>query len=74
MARLIGSRVERAELPCVRLEPPQIQASVTDELAIEGGHVWTTPALQEESGVQLAVGCKSCVRPVVAATRPLALM
>lgn len=28
------------------------------------GHVWTTPALQEESGVRLAVGCKSCVRPV----------
>jgi len=31
------------------------------------GHVWTTPALQEESGVWLAVGCKSCVRPVRAA-------
>jgi hypothetical protein len=28
------------------------------------GHVWTTPALQEESDVRLAVGCKSCVRPV----------
>src|SRR5262245_52617816 len=28
------------------------------------GHVWTTPALQEESGICLAVGCKSCVRPV----------
>src|ERR1039458_4717297 len=24
------------------------------------GNVWTTPALQEESDVQLAVGCKSC--------------
>jgi hypothetical protein len=31
------------------------------------GHVWTAPALQEESGVRLAVGCKSCVRPVRAA-------
>lgn len=31
------------------------------------GHVWTTPALQEESDVRLAVGCKSCVRPVCAA-------
>ena len=31
------------------------------------GHVWTTPALQEDSDVQLAVGCKSCVRPVCAA-------
>lgn len=31
------------------------------------GHVWTTPWLQEESGVRLAVGCKSCVRPVRAA-------
>jgi hypothetical protein len=29
------------------------------------GHVWTTPALQED--VPLAVGCKSCVRPVCAA-------
>jgi hypothetical protein len=31
------------------------------------GHVWTTPALQDEFDVQLAVGCKSCVRPVCAA-------
>jgi hypothetical protein len=38
------------------------------------GHVWTTPALQEESDVRLAVGCKSCVRPVCAVPRPLALM
>jgi len=37
------------------------------------GHVWTTPALQEESDVRLAVGCKSCVRPVGAAPWPLAL-
>jgi len=37
------------------------------------GHVWTTPALQEESDVRLAVGCKSCVRPVCAAPWPLAL-
>jgi len=29
--------------------------------------------LQEESDVRLAVGCKSCVRPVGAATWPLAL-
>src|SRR5262245_64525131 len=31
------------------------------------GHVWTTPALQEESSDWLAVGCKSCVRPIRAA-------
>ena len=31
------------------------------------GHVWTTPALQGNSDMRLAVGCKSCVRPVVAA-------
>jgi threonine dehydrogenase-like Zn-dependent dehydrogenase len=31
------------------------------------GHVWTTPAMQEKFGVLLAVGCKSCVRPVRAA-------
>ena len=30
-------------------------------------HVWTAPALQEDSGIQLAVGCKSCVRPFDAA-------
>ncbi|AGK56335.1 hypothetical protein HYPDE_23243 [Hyphomicrobium denitrificans 1NES1] len=29
--------------------------------------MWTTPLLQEESGVRLAVRCKSCVRPVGAA-------
>src|SRR5262249_37808128 len=28
---------------------------------------WATPALQEESDVRLAVGCKSSVRPVCAA-------
>ena len=27
-------------------------------------YMWTTPTLQEKSDVQLAVGCKSCVRPV----------
>jgi len=26
-------------------------------------HVWTAPALQEESDIRLAVGYKSCVRP-----------
>jgi len=31
------------------------------------GHVWTTPAVQEEFDVRLSVGCKSCVRPVCAA-------
>ncbi len=31
------------------------------------GHVWTTPAMQKKFGVTLAVGCKSCVRPVRAA-------
>jgi hypothetical protein len=35
--------------------------------SIPTGHVWTTPLLQEESGLRLAVGCKSCVRPVRAA-------
>src|SRR3954468_5894734 len=34
---------------------------------LQRGHVWTTPALQGESDVRLAVGCKSCVRPVCAA-------
>jgi hypothetical protein len=31
----------RAQLTCVRLKPPQIQASVNDELSIEGGQIWT---------------------------------
>ena len=30
------------------------------------GHVWTAPAGQGFFGFQLAVGCKSCVRPVCA--------
>ena len=29
--------------------------------------MWTMPAEQEDSDVRLAVGCKSCVRPVDAA-------
>jgi len=37
------------------------------------GHVWTAPALQGDSEVLLAVGCKSCLRPVCAASWPLAL-
>jgi len=48
---------------------PQAPASKT----AASGHVWTTPALQGESDVRLAVGCKSCVRPVCAAPWPLAL-
>src|SRR6266705_125462 len=32
----------------------------------ESGHVWTAPAGQGFFGFQLAVGCKSCVRPVYA--------
>jgi hypothetical protein len=31
------------------------------------GHVWTAPTGQGIFGSQLAVGCKSCVRPVGAA-------
>ena len=37
MVRPFTHPLSRAQLPCVRLKPPQIQASVTDELAIEGG-------------------------------------
>ena len=43
-----------------------VAASYVDR-TVDLGHVWTTPALQEESDVTLAVGCKSCVRPDVAA-------
>jgi len=39
------------------------------------GHVWTAPTGQGIFfGFLLAVGCKSCVRPVCAVPWPLALM
>ena len=37
-------------------------------------HVWTAPAWQELSDDPGPVGLQSCVRPVSAALRPLALM
>ena len=30
------------------------------------GHVWTVPAVQEESDYQRSVRVRSCIRPVVA--------
>ena len=43
-------------------------------LAVYQGHVWTTPLLQEESGVARAVGCKSHVSGLFVRQVPLALM
>jgi hypothetical protein len=37
-------------------------------------HVWTTPAVQEESDYQRSVRVRSCIRPLSAAVWPLALM
>src|SRR5262249_23534200 len=38
------------------------------------GHVWTAPAMQEESDYQRSVRVRSCIRPLSAAVWPLALM
>ena len=38
------------------------------------GHVWTAPAVQEESDYQRSVRVRSCIRPLSAAVWPLALM
>src|ERR1700738_3735928 len=37
-------------------------------------HVWTAPAVQEESDYQRSVRVRSCIRPLSAAVWPLALM
>ena len=41
-------------------------AGGTDILARLMGHVWTAPAVQEESDYQRSVRVRSCIRPVVA--------
>ena len=51
-------------LRCESLEPPMSQL----------GHVWTAPAVQEESDYQRSVRVRSCIRPLSAAVWPLALM
>jgi hypothetical protein len=38
------------------------------------GHVWTAPAVQEQSDYQRSVRVRSCIRPLSAAVWPLALM
>src|SRR5579864_8334074 len=45
-----------------------------DILARLMGHVWTAPAVQEESDYQRSVRVRSCIRPFSAAVWPLALM
>ena len=40
----------------------------------QSGHVWTAPAVQEESDYQRSVRVRSCIRPLSAAVWPLALM
>ena len=41
---------------------------------IATGHVWTAPAVQEESDYQRSVRVRSCIRPLSATDWPLALM
>ena len=43
-------------LRCETVEAPMSQM----------GHVWTAPAVQEESDYQRSVRVRSCIRPVVA--------
>jgi RNA-directed DNA polymerase len=42
--------------------------------AVKRAHVWTAPAVQEESDYQRSVRVRSCIRPLSAAVWPLALM
>ena len=54
------------------LQPPFSLA--THGGSIHVGHVWTAPAVQEESDYQRSVRVRSCIRPLSAAVWPLALM
>ena len=49
-------------------------AGSSDIVARPMGHVWTAPAVQEESDYQRSVRVRSCIRPLNAAVWPLALM
>jgi len=64
--RLVAS-LRRRVLP--RNRPPR-QAAVISAT----GHVWTAPAVQEESDYQRTVRVRSCIRPLSAAVWPLDLM
>jgi hypothetical protein len=48
------------------LKSRAVQRSEKSSLMTEMGHVWTVPAVQEESDYQRSVRVRSCIRPVVA--------
>jgi hypothetical protein len=49
-------------------------AGFSTRLMTAVGHVWTAPAVQEESDYQRSVRVRSCIPPLSAAVWPLALM
>jgi 2-methylcitrate dehydratase PrpD len=49
-----------------------VNLAINDHIPM--GHVWTAPAVQEESDYQRSVRVRSCIRPLSAAVWPLALM
>src|SRR5262245_49825212 len=53
---------------------PRCKRNLTISEAFGCGHVWTAPAMQEESDYQRSVRVRSCIRPLSAAVWPLALM
>jgi hypothetical protein len=53
---------------------PRCKRNLTISEAFGCGHVWTAPAVQEESDYQRSVRVRSCIRPLNAAVWPLALM
>ena len=62
------NRAHHSGLTCI------VHYSKFGVLTAAEGHVWTAPAVQEESDYQRSVRVRSCIRPLNAAVWPLALM
>jgi hypothetical protein len=67
LSKIVASTDERAVFATNQAREA---AFATDPI----GHVWTAPAVQEESEYQRSVRVRSCIRPLSAAVWPLALM
>jgi len=65
-ARADGGELRRLLSPAGDMPRHQVCAAM--------GHVWTAPAVQEESDYLRSVRVRSCIRPLSAAVWPLALM
>ena len=48
-----------------------LHCGISTRLMTAQGHVWTAPAVQEESDYQRSVRVRSCIRPLSAAVWPL---